>query len=106
MKEVTKTEEVESFFNFFKSRKAPEEEENDKEIEGLENDLDIAEEILDSLIPQALFYYMDLSITCDHDKAESENSDNESDGKGKSKKSKSEKRKESKTEAKKDCKQQ
>ena len=69
VREVTKTVEQDSFFNFFKSRKAPEgpeekpeesDEEHEKEIEAIENDIDIAEEVSNELIPRALYYYMDL----------------------------------------------
>eukprot|EP00826_Nyctotherus_ovalis_P038291 TRINITY_DN3580_c0_g1_i12.p4 TRINITY_DN3580_c0_g1~~TRINITY_DN3580_c0_g1_i12.p4 ORF type:complete len:165 (+),score=35.06 TRINITY_DN3580_c0_g1_i12:782-1276(+) len=101
VREVTKSEDVESFFNFFKSRSAPDaDEEDEKLIEEIENDMDIAEEIADALIPQALLYYMDLAVDYGHgedaDKVDSEDSEEETSHKPKAKKSKAETKKECK----------
>jgi hypothetical protein len=81
----------------------PEEEEDEKLIEDIETDIDMAEEILDLLIPQALFYYMNLMIVGD-DYSEEDSDDNGKKAPGK--KGKSSERKGSKTETKKECKQQ
>ena len=106
MKEVTKTEEVDSFFNFFKSRKVPkEDEEDEKLIEAIQMDIGIAEEIRDSLIPQALFHYMSLEFFGD-DGCEGEEDSDGSEKETGGKKDKSAKRKAIKEAPKKECKQQ
>ena len=53
-----------SFFNFFESRKVPKIEEyngeNENYLEYLDNELEIGQEFLEDIIPDALLYYFDL----------------------------------------------
>ncbi len=124
VREVTKTVEEESLFNFFKSRKAPEgkeeeegsdeqDEEREKLIEAIENDIDIAEEFVNEVVPRALYYYMglmeeeEMGIGEDEDE-DSEGSEGEAKPKGGKKKEKrsEDSGAEPKAESKKECKQQ
>ena len=87
--------EAESFFNFFKSKKLPDNndddiasEEADKILDELDTDLRIAEEVIENLIPKSLYYYMGLieesssdpdesDYESDYEEDEEESSDND-----------------------------
>jgi len=114
--------EVESFFNFFKSRKSPQkddedsdkvlEEEEEKMLEDIETDMDIVIAITEELIPKALYYYLgvleeEMYNLDESDENGEDSSDNDSKPKQKKKKKKSsEDANEPKAEVKKECKQQ
>ena len=125
VREVVKTVEAESFFNFFKTRKAPEAEEDEddesdeekqQEIVAIENDITIAEEFANELIPKALYYYLNLMESSEHGSeggsSDEDDGDDGDDGEDahtkaiKKKKDKGPKAEAKKDEAKKECKQQ
>lgn len=131
VREVVRTVEAESFFNFFKSRKAPEvdldddskesDEEEGKLIADMERDFTIAEEIANNLVETPLNYYMNLTDELDNISVNKEvkgsasdlsNSDSDSHDDQPSSKKHDKKRKPSKEEkseepsVKKECKQQ
>eukprot|EP01022_Parablepharisma_sp_SALTPOND_P012574 TRINITY_DN161_c0_g2_i12.p3 TRINITY_DN161_c0_g2~~TRINITY_DN161_c0_g2_i12.p3 ORF type:complete len:531 (+),score=109.12 TRINITY_DN161_c0_g2_i12:7135-8727(+) len=117
VREVTKTVDAESFFNYFKSRKAPEEEEEEeaesdeekmKEIEAFDDDVMVSEQISDDIIPQAVFYYMGIVEEEDEDFEGEDEDSEEEEGKKSHTKALKQKKEGGKDEpaAKKECKQQ
>eukprot|EP00826_Nyctotherus_ovalis_P030882 TRINITY_DN2465_c0_g1_i16.p1 TRINITY_DN2465_c0_g1~~TRINITY_DN2465_c0_g1_i16.p1 ORF type:complete len:278 (-),score=99.62 TRINITY_DN2465_c0_g1_i16:58-891(-) len=113
-REKIKVTEVESFFNFFKTRNVSENYDDDdkqNEVLAIENDIDMMDEIVESLMPKVLYYYMGLveeeieEIGDEDDDANSSDSDSKPKRRKKSKKN-SEDAGEAKTETKKECKQQ
>eukprot|EP00826_Nyctotherus_ovalis_P065575 TRINITY_DN9641_c0_g1_i17.p2 TRINITY_DN9641_c0_g1~~TRINITY_DN9641_c0_g1_i17.p2 ORF type:complete len:317 (+),score=135.97 TRINITY_DN9641_c0_g1_i17:140-1090(+) len=118
-REVTKTVDIDSFFNYFKSRKAPpkdqdemedmdEDDEAMKEINAFEDDTHITEEIEDEIIPNAIYYYFGI-MEDSSDESSQESGDDGSDSDHKGSQGKSKKKKstdESEPSSKKECKQQ
>ena len=95
---MTKTVEQESFFNFFKSIQMPDEKELEDNAEDLEEeknigekmdeDLEMANEFKDQLIPLALEYYMEVIDMEGEDGSDAEDDDDDEDDEGKGKKDK------------------
>lgn len=86
---IVKTVEAESFFNVFTSRVAPEEggdmdEEEENELrDKIDLAMNLAEDVHDVLIPDALEYYLGLNDDMfDQEEGEDEGSDDEDDGEG------------------------
>lgn len=84
---MTKSENVESFFNFFQTKKAPEEddsegdpnEEKEKLIEDFEKDMRIADEFTNELIPRAIYYFLALVDEDDSESDQNEQAEEEED---------------------------
>ncbi len=90
VREVTKTVDTDSFFTYFKSRKAPEgtadhdeeesDEERDKLVMAIQDDMGISDEISHQIIPRAIYYYFNLvEGDDDDDECECGHSDCDSD---------------------------
>ncbi len=122
---------VDSFFTYFKSKKAPEglgdndesDEDREKLIMAIEDDISISEEISREIIPRALYYYLDLVESSDDeddedgddsDEHDHDHDDDDEEEEGKKKKKGGKKHKDSKDDgegksepaSKKECKQQ
>jgi nucleosome assembly protein 1-like 1 len=118
VREVTKTVDIDSFFNYFKSNKAPtkeeeemmemeDDEENEKAIAGFHNDMSITEELTEEVIPQAVYFYFGIIDDNDHSSDEDEDDDSDKDQKDSHKKAgKRKSSDEGEPAAKKECKQQ
>jgi len=83
---IVKTVEAESFFNVFTSRVAPEdngdldEEEENELRDKIDMAMNLAEDVSDVLIPDALEYYLDLNDDMLGEDMEDEDSDGDGDG--------------------------
>lgn len=118
LREVTKTVDIDSFFNYFKSNKAPTKEEEkididydekeEKVMSGFHSDMSITDELMEEIIPQAVYYYFgvidddDSSVPDDEDDEDSDKDRKDSNKKAEKKKSSDE----GEPSAKKECKQQ